>query len=132
MTKLADDPLAFNVKAEALRLLAIIIAARPHPFDQEGFARIADRVWVERTSDDCVGRDVYFQFIFDPFDGVEKGTLKTLTLRAPMEADFAEGCELVTTDQEDLFWWSIWLADFRCSMMLNNNDADQSKWYIDK
>lgn len=128
MTKLADDPLAFNVKAEALRLLAIIIAARPHPFDQEGFARIADRVWVERTSDDCVGRDVYFQFIFDPFDGVEKGTLKTLTLRAPMEADFAEGCELVTTDQEDLFWWSIWLADFRCSMMLNNNDADQSKW----
>ena len=123
VTKLADDPLAFNVKAEALRLLAIIIAARPYPFYQEGFARIADRVWVERTSDDGVGRDVCFQFIFDPFDGVEKGTLKTLTLRAPVKADVVIDCDLLTTDQDDLFWWSMWLADFRCSILLNNNDV---------
>lgn len=125
MTNLADDPLAFNVKAEALRLLAIILAARPHPFDQEGFARITDRVWFERTSDDDVGRDVYFQFTFDPFDGVEKAPLKTLTLQ--IKADVAE-YELLTTDQENLFWWAMWLADFRYSLLLNNNDVGQPKW----
>lgn len=89
---------------------------QPHPFDQEGFVRISDRVWVEQTGDDGFGRDVYFQFAFDPFDGAEKGTLKTLTLRVPGQGDGATDCELLTTDEEDLFWWAMWLADFRSSL----------------
>lgn len=113
---LADDPLAFNVRREAMRLVEIILAVQPHPFDQEGFVRISDRVWVEQTRGDGTGRDVYFQFAFDPFDGAEKGTLKTLTLRMPEQGDIAADSELLTTDQEDLFWWAMWLADFRCSL----------------
>lgn len=119
---LDDAPLVANVKAEATWLLEIILAVRPHPFDQQGFVRIAERVWVEQMDDGDVGRDIYFQFMFDPFDGAEKGTLKTLTLRTPVKAAAPADCELLTTDQEELFWWAMWLADFRSTMMLNNND----------
>lgn len=119
---LGDDPLMANVRAEATWLLEIILAVRPHPFDQEGFMRITERVWVEQFDDGDVGRPIYFQFMFDPFDGAEKGTLKTLTLRMPVKAAVAENCELLTTDQDELFWWAMWFADFRSTMMLNNND----------
>lgn len=116
LTVLADDPLAFNVRSEALWVLGIILAIRPHPLDQEGFVRIADRVWLERTGDEDISRRVHFQFAFDPFDGVETGTLKTLTIRVPEKGDLAADGELLTTDQEDLFWWAMWLANFRCSL----------------
>lgn len=122
----SDDPLALNVKADALATLLYIIERYPTRLEQDGFVRLVDRVWLHRTIEpQHFGTS--FHFALDPFEDEETGS-KFLFLFSPDEADVATGLELLTTDREDLFWWAIWLADFRSSFTSKNNETGESQW----
>ena len=113
MTTLADDPLAFNVKREAMRLVVLLSVVCPLALSGRGFAQIEDRVWFECDHND---EGSFFEFTLDPLDGEEKGTIRKLTLRARSISQGAADVDLLTTDQEDLFWWAMWLTEFRASL----------------
>jgi hypothetical protein len=125
VTTLANDPLASNVTREAMRLVALLSVLHAHRLGQQGFVQIEDRVWFECDFND---EGSFFVFTLDPLDGEEKGTIKTLTLQARTTRRGRSDIDLLTTDQEDLFWWAIWLADFFTSQKLKNNEPGGGEW----
>lgn len=113
MITLVDDPLATNVRADAAKILLYMIGAYSLQLDERGYIRLADRVWLHRTDQPDHG-GTCFHFALDPF-GEDSGS-RILFCFLVYGGDVSEDLELLPTDQEDLFWWALWLADFRASL----------------
>lgn len=117
-----DDPLSMAVAAEVSWLIDHLVRTQPETFRRVCFADLDGRVWIDRTPSES-GSTIFWHLLCDPLDGGDIEKLLSLTFEQH------EGMRVQCDDAENLFWWAMWLSNYRSSKTSKDSDSSRSNGY---